>query len=206
MSHFVCDMVKERYERLRAELPENKYDVILLLNMEKHPGDFDIPMAVYGVEQLNELDYNPIFETVLPGSCHFPMMAFYKDNPEYHNYWFVEYDVEYTGSWQTLMQDCDENLLDYDFLSCHVEKYDEGKNKNWPWWYRSNDVGVRLEDCVKGFNPICRYSDKALAYIDFYQKKGYSVHSEVLITTCLYHGGFKIGDFGGNWRICPLWV
>ena len=202
-SHFVSDMVKERYNKMRTELPEEKYDVILLLNMEQNPEWLDFPIVLYDIDQLNGLNYNPIFETVLPGSCHFPLMAFYKEYPEYCNYWFIEYDVVFTGNWHTLIQDCDETLLDYDFLSCHVERYDEGKNINWPWWHRNNNVGYNLKDCIKGFNPICRYSNAALAYLDHYQKMGYSAHSEVLITTCLYHGGFKIGDFGGRGEFVP---
>ena len=64
-------------------------------------------------------------------------------------------------------------------------------------------MGYKLKYCIKGFNPICRYSNAALAYLDHYQKMGHSAHSEVLITTCLYHGGFKIGDFGGQGEFVP---
>lgn len=56
---------------------------------------------------------------------------------------------------------------------------------------------------MKGFNPVCRYSRRALALLDEYIKKGYSAHSEVMITTCLYHHGFKIGDIGGTGEFTP---
>ena len=78
----------------------------------------------------------------------------------------------------------------YDFLSCHIEKYGEG-NKDWPWWYRSNDCGYTLEKCMKGFNPICRYSNRALALLDSYMKEGHSAHSEVMVTTCLHNHGIS---------------
>ena len=100
------------------------------------------------------------------------------------------------------MEDCDSNLGGYDFLSCHMEKYGEG-NKDWPWWYRSNDCGYTLEKCVKGFNPICRYSNRALALLDSYMKEGHSAHSEVMITTCLHNHGMKIGDIGGMGEFTP---
>ena len=200
-THIVNDFVVRKYRKLYSDLNGNGYDVILLYNMEDE-NKLDIPIDVEcfttNSESINDLGYEPIEETLLPGSCNFPVLRFFTDRPSYKFYWFVEYDVEFTGDWLTLMNDCDENLADYDFLGCYVERFDEEKNGCWPWWHRSNNVGYKLKDCIKGFNPICRYSNKALAYIDYYLKKGYSAHSEVLITTCLYHGGFKIGDFGGK--------
>ena len=205
-THIVNEFVLQKYRKLYNDLGKDYYEIILLLNMDD--GDeWDIPDDVVcfitNGESVNELRYEPIEETLLPGSCHFPLLRFYIDNPDYRFYWFIEYDVEFTGNWSSFMNDCSANLSDYDFLSCHIERFDENKNKYWPWWHKSNNVGYNLTDCIKGFNPICRYSNKSLAYIDFYQKKGYSAHSEVLITTCLYHGGFRIGDFGGRGEFVP---
>ena len=80
----------------------------------------------------------------------------------------------------------------------------EKKNNEWPWWHLHNNVGFALEQCVKGFNPICRYSNNSLRFIDHFQSQGHSAHSEVLITTCLYNAGFKISDFGGNGDFTPI--
>lgn len=205
-THIVNDFVIKKYRKLCVELNKNKYDIFLLLNIDEGQ-EWHIPEDVAcfttTCESLNALMYEPIEETLLPGSSHFPLLRFYIDNASYRFYWFIEYDVEYTGNWSSLMEDCCDNLPDYDFLSCHVERYHVERNKDWSWWYKSNNVGVALEDCVKGFNPICRYSNDALAFIDHYQKMGHSAHSEVLITTCLYHGGFKIGDLGGNGEFVP---
>ena len=205
-THIVNEFVIQKYRKLCSDLDKGEYDIILLLNI--HDGcEWNVPDDVVcfttNCDSINALGYEPIEETLLPGSCHFPVLRFYTDVPSYKFYWFIEYDVEYTGNWLTLMKDCDESLSDYDFLSCYVERFDENLNQNWPWWYRSNHVGFTLNDCIKGFNPICRYSNEALSHIDIYQKKGYSAHSEVLITTCLYHGGFKIGDFGGIGEFVP---
>ena len=94
------------------------------------------------------------------------------------------------------------NLDDYDFLSCHIEKYGEG-NREWPWWHRDNNCRYALEECMKGFNPICRYSNRALALLDRYMKEGHSAHSEVMITTCLHNHGMRIADIGGTGEFTP---
>ena len=140
--------------------------------------------------------------TLIPGSPHFIPLRFFLDNPHYRHYWFIEYDVVFTGRWSTLMEDCDSILGGYDFLSCHIERFGED-NRQWPWWYRSNDCGYALEECVKGFNPICRYSNRALALLDSYMREGHSAHSEVMITTCLHNHGMKIGDIGGTSEFTP---
>lgn len=205
-THIINDFVLAKYRRLRKELDENKYDVVLLVN-KNDDSDYSVPKDVIcfytDCDSLNELCYDPIEETLLPGSCHFPVLRFFLDNKRYNHYWFVEYDVEFTGEWNVFMEDCDENLSDYDFLSCYIEKFEPEKNGNWTWWYRSNHLGLDLKNCVKGFNPICRYSCRALAYLDLFQKAGNSAHSEVLITTSLYQAGFKIGDFGGQGEFVP---
>lgn len=94
------------------------------------------------------------------------------------------------------------NLDDYDFLSSHIEKYGEG-NREWPWWHRDNNCRYALEECVKGLNPICRYSNRALALLDSYMKEGHSAHSEVMITTCLHNHGMRIADIGGTGEFTP---
>lgn len=205
-THILNEYVIQKYRKLYCDLDKEKYDIILLLNVDDGC-EWSIPNDIIcfttNCESLNALLYEPIEETLLPGSCHFPLLRFYIDNPDYRFYWFIEYDVEFTGNWSSFMNDCSANLSDYDFLSCHIERFDENKNKYWAWWHRSNNVGYTLTDCIKGFNPICRYSNAALSYLDHYQKKGYSAHSEVMITTCLYHGGFRIGDFGGRGEFVP---
>ncbi len=204
-THIINDFVLDKYRRLRSDLSE-KYDVILLLNKDEEE-DIKIPEDIRifttDCDSLNALEYNPIEETLLPGSCHFPLLRFFIDHPHYDNYWFVEYDVEFTGNWSVLMDDVTSNLSDYDFLSCYVERFNTDKNGHWPWWYRGNDVGYPLQQCIKGFNPICRCSYKALKCLDIYQKEGHSAHSEVMITSCLFHHGMKIGDFGGNSEFVP---
>ena len=206
-THNLDSLVEKVIGKLVIDLSPDKYDIILLFNTlsatEKISGTFGERLFVCDVRELNKLGYRPITDTLFPGSCHFPLLKYYLENSDYNHYWFVEYDVCFTGNWSLLMDDCSENLGDYDFLSCHVETYDPKRNADWSWWYRHNDVGYPLSQCVKGFNPICRYSNRALSYIDRYQKEGHSAHSEVMITTCLHNAGFKIGDLGGTGEFTP---
>lgn len=206
-THFVNEFVLAKYRRLAAELNSCIFDVILVVNRGMGQSHVALPEDINcfftDSDSLKTLRYRPIAKTMIPGSCHFPLMRFFLDNPSYSHYWFIEYDVEFAGRWSVMMDDCHEHLFDYDFLSSHVERFSNKKNRNWPWWYWHNHAGFPLNDCVKGFNPISRYSSQSLRSLDQYQKQGYSAHSEVLITTCLFHGGMKMGDLGGRGDFVP---
>lgn len=207
-THLFNDTIGMRFRRLASAVRGLGFDSFVLLNSDEPLAGLSYirPAEVcsYSIDQINALGYEAIYDTIYPGSCHFPVLAFAIEHKEYNYIWFVEYDVVYTGRWDEFFSAfaCDES----DFISSHVERYDEQANGGWEWWHEANDVGYPLERCVKAFNPICRYSRRALQYIDKYQKEGHSAHSEVLIPTCLYNAGMKITDFGGTGEfVRPGW-
>lgn len=91
-THIIKNFVLQKYRRLYNDLHNSDYDVVLLLNMEEEY-EYDIPDDIVcfttNSESINELGYEPIEETLLPESCHFPVLRYYKDNPSYDLYWFL---------------------------------------------------------------------------------------------------------------------
>lgn len=203
MSHFFNARIEEKYNRLSKELNLKDYDVYLLLILN-NKSDMEgmssgINMCVYDAEDLNSLGYTPIFESILPGSCHFPVLRFYKDHPKYSFYWFIEYDVEFTASWSILTESYENDSTDY--IVPFLAKYDVSKNRGWQWWSESNNSGFPVSESYRAFHPICRYSNKALECIDKYLKRGYSAHSEVLVPTLLDHMGMTMKKFSDDYFI-----
>ena len=205
VAHMANSEIVERYRVIRNKLSSCLYDVIWIVA----DNDFSLsylPNDIYAIKytsaDIDGLNYSPITNRLIPGSPHFIPLRFFLDHKQYSAYWFIEYDVVYTGNWHDLISDCDTNLGNYDFLSCHVERYGDD-NRNWPWWYSGNNCGYGLADSIKGFNPICRYSNNALTCLDNHQRKGFSAHSEVMVTTCLYNHGMKIGNIGGFGEFTP---
>lgn len=198
LTHIYNEHICEKFTRLRTELDCTDYDVILLMNTDYcEYGMFKgIKHYICDVERLNALGYTPISETVVPGSSHYPLLAFYLDNKQYDYYWCIEYDVELTGKWSVLMDAFIKDKSDY--IASHIERFDVARNRDWTWWHRSNNVGYPLKNCVKSFHPIYRCSKSALSYLDEYQKRGFSAHSEVMMATALYNAGFVVEDFGGD--------
>lgn len=200
MAHYGCNMVaiEQKYRRLREELSSERFDVVLLFNVNDKTPLLAVPnvdhICIYDLNDINSLNYVPICDSLLPGSCHFPVLKFHFDHPDYSYYWFLEYDVEFTGSWNTLMDAYFND--DADFIASHILHYHE--DPSWYWWTHHNQVGYPLEQSLRAFHPICRYSYSALEHIHRYQMEGHSAHSELLIPTCLYHAGFQLLDMGGT--------
>lgn len=202
VAHDIFKSNIERYNKIKNDLTGLPCDVVWLCVGTCRSETITPPdgssFLYYIWEDLCNMGYSTFGKSLIPGNVPLCVLRFYIDHPEYDYYWFIEYDVTFTGNWATLVEDCANNLAEYDFLSCHIEKFLPGTNGNWAWWKWTSKVGYSLHDCIKAFNPICRYSSQALQTLDMYLRNGHAAHSEVAIPTCLHHAGLRIGDIGGT--------
>ena len=154
-------------------------------------------LFVFTSDVLNELGYTPIERgKLVPGSNHFPLLKFFKENQGYDYYWLVEDDVRFSGDWKDFFDSFASSTSD--FLSSVIET--KAENPNWYWWasLKTGNEVIAEEKLLKAFNPIYRLSRQALACIDAYLRIGWMGHYEVLLPTLLYNKGFLLEDFGGE--------
>lgn len=154
-------------------------------------------LFVFTSDVLNELVYTPIEKgKLVPGSNHFPLLKFFKENQCYDYYWLVEDDVRFSGDWKDFFDSFASSTSD--FLSSVIET--KAENPNWYWWtsLKTGNEVIAEEKLLKAFNPIYRLSRQALAFIDAYLRIGWMGHHEVLLPTLLYNKGFLVEDFGGE--------
>ena len=154
-------------------------------------------LFVFTLDVLNELGYTPIERgKLVPGSNHFPLLKFFKENQGYDYYWLVEDDVRFSGEWKDFFgrfASCTS-----DFLSSVIET--KAENPNWYWWscLKTGNEAIAVDRLLRSFNPIYRLSSQALACIDDHLRKDWIGHHEVLLPTLLYNKGFLLEDFGGE--------
>ena len=158
---------------------------------------------VFTSDVLKELGYTPIERgKLVPGSNHFPLLKFFKENQGYDYYWLVEDDVRFSGEWKDFFGSF--ASCTSDFLSSVIET--KAENPNWYWWtsLKTGNEVIAEEKLLKSFNPIYCLSRQALACIDAYLRIGWMGHHEVLLPTLLYNKGFLVEDFGGEGAfVCP---
>lgn len=149
---------------------------------------------------LQALNYRMPFDSILPGSSHFPLLEFYRKHREYRDYWLIEYDVRFSGDWRTFFAEF--ASVRADFLAAHFRRYHE--EPEWPFWALTHPVrSIALEDRMRCFHPICRLSNAALACISAAHQDGWCGHDELLPTTLLHVNGFSFADFGGEGEFVP---
>ncbi len=132
-------------------------------------------------------------DSLVPGSNHFPLIAF-SQKREFDFYWYIEYDVRYTGDWRNFFKYFSDRS---DLLSAHIRRYEQ--EPDWYWWRACIHPRetVAWRDRLRSFNPIYRISACALKHIDEMHKAGWVGHHEVLVPTLLREHGFSLRDFGG---------
>ncbi len=178
----------------------NKADVFLLFQSEPNENDKNIPKKYpcydYNYKSLNTLGYNPIKKTIIPGSAHFPLLQFYKDYPQYQYYWNIEYDVIFTGKWNSFFKYYQN--IQADFITSHVTRYYE--DEDWYWWdtLKLIDIYIKKENFIMSFNPIYRISNRGLNLLNHTLADGNTGHHEVIIPTLFYHYNYKILDMKGE--------
>lgn len=152
---------------------------------------------VFTSDVLKELGYTPMERgKLVPGSNHFPLLKFYKENQGYDYYWLVEDDVRFSGEWKDFFGSF--ASCTSDFLSSVIET--KAENPTWCWWtcLKTGNEVIAEEKLLKSFNPIYRLSSQALVCIDAHLRIGWMGHYEVLLPTLLYNKGFLLEDFGGE--------
>lgn len=195
-THLDNAYVRHLIDKLKSEV-ENA-DLYVMYQADACKGQFgnDIQTYPFTIDSLNALNYNPIAETIIPGSSHFSVLQFFRDHPEYEFYWNVEYDVCFNGDWNMFFS-VYEGIGD-DFIASHIQTYEE--NPGWDHWdmMELENLVIDKHDFIKSFNPIYRISNRALLFLDGFLLQQHSGHNELLIPTVLHKEGYSMSDLGGS--------
>ena len=204
MTHSWNASVAARFSELAAGAGRNR--TVLLLDAETEPQDLpdgrDIQLFQFDSKaRLATGKYAVIGPTLVPGHCHFPLLWYYSRYPQFSYYWLVEYDVAFSGDWNTLF----EGIAGYthDFVTCHIRTPQQ--EPDWYWWNSLNHPSERIDraNCLRSYNPISRLSASALQYLHRMHLSGWRGHNEVLLPTLLSHAGFSLLDMGGDGPFVP---
>jgi len=136
----------------------------------------------------------PPVELAKGGLAQLFMLEFARRHPDYDRYWFIEFDVRFSGDWALLFEATD--AVDADLLAPCVRTRDQ--HPDWKWWQSLTHPREVISDQkqLRCLNVICRLSARACKTLDETCQHGWNGHSEVLFPTILSHAGM-------TW---PIWV
>lgn len=126
-----------------------------------------------------------------------PVLLHYRKHKQYRYYWLIEYDVRFSGNWRAFFSAFEENradLLGTSLLRRELcPQWDHWGTLRWP---EGESVPQRP---IRGFFPVFRLSNRALATLDKEYSRGFfDGHMEALMPTVLHECGLRIEDIGGQ--------
>jgi hypothetical protein len=191
-THLFDSEVRARYLKLKSE--STYADTYIVAELGTPVSEdllaetifFDYQELAAGIPRL-------LGDSLVPGNCHLPMLAFFQERPHYDHYWHIEYDVVFTGSWNTLFEAYRHDQAD--LLATHLRS--EREEPEWYWW-STVELPPGNEDgsLLRAFLPIYRISHRALETLEAGVKKGAAGHFEGLIPTLLGQASFELCDLG----------
>jgi len=195
-THIFDLSIERRYRKLRADLDGRVQSFILAQVNTPVSCDFLAEVHFFDYDRLRSGARRVIGNHVVPGNEHLVVLDFYRNYPGFEYYWFIEYDVVFTGNWAVLIDAVQEDSVD--LLAGHIRSLHE--EPEWAWWETLDLPGCSLprSDWLRTFGPIYRISRHGLQVLNDHVKMGWSGHFEGLIPCVMRSASLSIGDLGGT--------
>jgi hypothetical protein len=200
LTHIFDCSIERRYQKLKADLNGRVESCIFAQVGTPVSDNLLDEVCFFGHDVLNSRERRVVGDSISPGNLHLVALDFYRNHPGFEFYWFIEYDVIFTGNWTVLFDAVGEDSAD--LLAAHIRSRRE--EPDWSWWETLSLPGSSLEpsDWLRGFFPIYRISRRGLQVLDDHVKMGWSGHFEGLIPCIMRSASLSISDLGGT----SLWT
>jgi hypothetical protein len=125
-------------------------------------------------------------------------LNFFNAYPHYDRYWFIEYDVRFSGRWNEFFAFFDADAAD--FLSTSIRRKTEHPAwMHWPTLHVPGDAGTLPDDeRLCSFMPVFRVSRRGMEAVDRAYRGGWGGHCEATWPTIIHYAGLTIEDLGGD--------
>lgn len=159
---------------------------------------FKFNQKIYGVDLKEKLNYpikgNTYPFKLKPGNCDLPIIAFWKDHPDYARYWIMEDDVDYSGNPTNMLDELSE--INADLMATHLTKF-------FPKWdyssiFKSANKDIHYQDRWLCFLPFHVIKSTALQTINDVYAQGWDGHHEMTWPTALIAHNQTVIDIGGR--------
>jgi hypothetical protein len=202
------DRVLREVARLAGEVPDKALWVVGCDPdmAEVVRGTVPRPHVIYTRRDILALPYAATLRDLtwpgMTGHHDLPVMAFFRERPEYDHYWIIEDDVRFAGDWARLFAALDASPAD--LLATTL--YPRASLPDWYWWKSltvPDGESVAETHLHKCFGPFARLSNRLLATLDRQYRRGLAGHFELIWPTLCHVSGFGMEDVGGHGPFVP---
>jgi len=204
-THYLSRPLMRMFRSLTRELPD--YSACVLMHRPpgkpKPPELAGIPHHFVTTPEIRDPAYlrksgGPGWRIWRGGHTDLIALHFFKNHPEYDRYWFIEYDVRFSGAWRNFFTAFEDS--DADFMSSSIRRAsNDPRWMHWPTLHPPASVGaLPAHERLCSFMPILRISRRGFEAIDQAYRDGWTGHCEASWPTILYRAGCKLEDFGGD--------
>jgi hypothetical protein len=200
-THQFNKSIKCRYEKLKSDLAGTSRVYILAPLGTCIPDDHLADTYFFDYDQLRFGAEKVIGHELLPGNVHLVALDFFRKHESFDYYWFIEYDVVFTGNWATLFRAVENDPSD--LLAAHVRNIAE--EPAWPWWKTLDFPGDEVPQSrwLRAFFPVYRISKAGMRAVGKHVELGWSGHFEGLVPCAIEAESLSISDLGGNGSRVP---
>lgn len=201
MTHRFDDCIIEEFHRMRqGSISEKKY-FILAENTSSIPDSIAPWVHSFDFHEISSRA-SRIIGTDILRNVHLAWIAFFETHPDFKEYWFIEYDVKFSGPWNDLFAAFRD--IPHDLLCMHLYPWDS--QPEWIWWPEIQAPGgasLPRGSLLRGFMPIVRLSRAGISRLRDAVAEGWSGFLEGLIPTLFRCSGLSIADMGGDGPLVP---
>ena len=137
LAHVFDEEIERRFFKLKQECSELCDVVVLAEQGSTIPPNIAPFTRFFDFSALKQMAKSVISSGIVPGNCHLRSIDYYRRFPHYRHYWFVEYDVVYTGNWGHLISSLADDPSD--LLASHVRTLAD--EPDW-YWRKSFSTGT----------------------------------------------------------------
>lgn len=194
-THLFDNEIGCRFEKLKSDIGGIAELFILSQAGSSIPDRYLDRTHFFDYDGLRSAAKEVIGEQLLPGNVHLVALDFFRNHPGFDYYWFIEYDVVFSGSWMTLFRAVQNDGAD--LLAAHIRGVAD--EPRWPWWETLDLPGCPLpqSEWIRAFFPVYRISSEGLQAIDKHVKLGWTGHFEGLVPCAIRSESLSISDLGG---------
>jgi hypothetical protein len=200
MTHRFDPSILEEFERIREGLRDGDEAFLLSDGSAQAPPQVAPRTHTFDCGQVLRRAARVIEEGILR-NVHLAWIEFFEAHPGFEAYWFIEYDVVYSGHWAEVFDAFRDSP--FDLLCSHLRPH--AHEPGWYWWeaIHSPRQPLPADRLLRGFLPIARLSRPGMERLRDAVDEGWCGFLEGLVPTLFQACGLRLGDLGGDGPFVP---